>query len=104
MPIISHNLLYSIRILTNAINTFTTRCVVGIKANRERMKRNVEMDMSLATALAPYIGYARAAKIARKAYKEQKTVKQVALEMKIMPERELDKILNPRKLTKRKNK
>jgi aspartate ammonia-lyase len=103
MPVISHNLLYSIRILTNAINTFTNRCVVGIKANKERMKKNVEMDMSLATALAPYIGYARAAKIARKAYKDRKSVKQVALEMKIMPEKELDKILNPKKLTKRKN-
>ena len=102
MPIIAHDLIYSIGILTNAINTFTKRCVVGIKANKTRLKRNAEMDMSLATALAPYIGYDRAARIARKAYKEGKSVKQVCIEMKVMPEKELNKILNPKGLTKRK--
>ncbi|MFI5412876.1 MAG: lyase family protein, partial [Candidatus Micrarchaeales archaeon] len=103
MPLISHNLLYSIRILASAISTFTTRCIAGIKANKERLKKNVEMDMSLATALAPYIGYSRAAKIARKAYKEGKSVKQVCLEMKVMPAKDLNRILNPKGLTKRKN-
>ncbi len=102
MPLIAYDLLYSIRILSNAVNTFTTRCVAGIKANRERMGRNVSMDMSLATALAPFIGYERAAKIARKALKEGKSVKEVCMELKIMPERDLNRILNPRKLTRRK--
>ncbi len=104
MPLVSHSLLYSIGILTSAINTFTNRCIVGIKANKEKLKKNVEMDMSLATALAPYIGYARAAKIARKAYKEGKSVKQICLDMKIMPKKDLDKILNPEKLTKQRKK
>ncbi|MCL5429974.1 MAG: aspartate ammonia-lyase [Candidatus Marsarchaeota archaeon] len=101
MPLIAYNLVYSIGILSNAINTFVKRCVVGIKANKKRLESNVERDMSLATALAPYIGYSKAAHIARKAYHENKTVKQVCLEMRIMPEKELDRILNPRKLVKK---
>ena len=102
MPIIAYNLLYSIEILSKAVDTFTAECVVGIKANVSRLAADAEHDMSLATALAPYIGYARAAKVARKAYKEDKTVRQAALELRIMPEKDLDKILNPKKMTKRK--
>lgn len=101
MPIINYNLHYSIDILNNAVTAFTEKCVVGIKPNLGRIRLNLEMDISLATALAPYIGYAKAAKIARKAYKESKSVKQVCLEMKVMPEKELDKILNPKRLVKK---
>ena len=104
MPLIAFDLLYSISILSRAINTFTKRCVAGIKANKERLSKNVSMDMSLATALAPYIGYARAAKVARKALKDGKSVKEICMELKIMPEKELNRILNPKKLTKRKQK
>ncbi len=100
MPVIAYNLLYSIEILSRAINTFTDKCVKGIKSNSERMRHVVNKDMSLATALAPYIGYAKAAKIARKAYKEDKTVMQVCLEMKIMPKEKLKKILDPKRLVK----
>ncbi len=102
MPVISHELLYSIKILTNAVVTFTKRCVVGVKANTTRLRANVDKDISLATALAPYIGYARASMVARRAYSEGKSVKQICLEMKIMPPNELEKILDPKRLTKRK--
>ncbi len=102
MPLMAFDLLYSIDILTAAVDAFTKRCVVGIKANTERLMDNVERDFSLATALAPYIGYAKAAKIARLAYKKKKTIMQVALEMKIMPKSDLMKILNPKRMTKKK--
>ena len=98
MPIIAYNLLYSIEILSNAIDAFTEKCVRGIKANKEHMHHVVSRDISLATALAPYIGYSQAAKIARKAYNEHKTVKDVCLELKIMPKDKLDKILDPSRM------
>jgi fumarate hydratase class II len=100
MPLISHDLLYSIEILSTSIDTFTERCVKKIKANEEHLRSLIEKDMSLATALAPYIGYARAAEIARKAYRENKTVRQVCIELRVMPRQKLDKILDPRRLTR----
>ena len=100
MPIVAYNLVYSIKILSNAIRVLSKKCVSGIKANVDRLKANIEKDPSLATALAPYIGYSKASQIALKAHKENKTIKEVALEMKVMPEKELDKILDAKKLVK----
>ncbi len=102
MPLIAYNLVYSIKILSSACDVFAKKCVLGIKANEKKMKEGVEHDVSIATALAPYIGYTRAAQVARKAVKEGKTVRQVCIEMRIMPKSELDKILNPKEMTKRK--
>lgn len=102
MPLISQNLLASIDIMSRAIDVFTKKCVSGIKANEARMSENLERDLSIATALAPYIGYAEASEIAKRARKEGKTVKEVALERKILPRRELDRILDPKRMIKRK--
>ena len=101
MPIISHNLLSSIDLLSRSIGIFTKRCVSGIKANEERLSGNLEKDISIATALAPYIGYAKASEIAKQARKEGKTVKAIALEKKLMPAKELEKLLDPKRMIKK---
>jgi Fumarase len=98
MPIIAFDMLYSIKILSNAVNAFNSRCARGIKANTKAINANLERNLSLATALSPYIGYAKAADIAAKAYREGKTVKEVCLAEGIMPKQELDRILNPKNL------
>jgi fumarate hydratase class II len=95
MPVIAYNMLFSVKILSNGINAFNSRCVIGIKPNKKEIQRNLEMDTSLVTALSPYIGYAKAADIAVKAYNEGKSIKQVCMEMKIMEKSKLDKILDP---------
>ncbi|MCW6160273.1 MAG: aspartate ammonia-lyase [Candidatus Micrarchaeales archaeon] len=102
MPLISQDLLYSIGILSNAVSVFTAKCIKGIRANKEKLSENLERDISIATALAPYIGYAKASEIARQARKEGKTVKEVALERKLMPEKELSRILDPRNMIREK--
>ena len=96
-PVIAYELISSIRILSNAIATFSERCVSGISANAKNIARHIEMDISLATALSPYIGYAKASWVARTAYKEGKSVRQVCLDHRIMKKEELGRILNPRR-------
>ena len=87
-PVIIYELMFSSRILSNGTNLFTNRCVKGIKANKDNISSRLEMNISLGTALTPYIGYAKASEIARKAYHENKSIKQVCMEMKIMDEKE----------------
>ncbi len=98
MPIIAHNLLYSIEILANATKILDEKCVKGIRANKERLEENIERNLSLATALVPHIGYSKSADVARKAYLEGKTIRQVCIEMNLFKEKELDKILDARKM------
>jgi fumarate hydratase class II len=95
-PIIAYNLLFSINILSNAINTFSERCIAGIKPNKRAMEKHLEMDISVATALTPYIGYATAAKAARTAYLTGKSLRQVCLDMKILDKKTLDRVLDPK--------
>lgn len=95
-PIIAYELLFSTKILSNAAGILAEKCVKGIKANPERIASHMEMNLSLATALSPYVGYAKASEIARKAYKEGKSIKQVCLELRIMDKKKLEQILDPR--------
>lgn len=95
MPLVAYNLLYSSAILSNGISAFTERCVSGIRANTERISYYLEKDISLATALAPYIGYSKASEIANEARRSGRTVKEVCIDRKIMPRDQLDKILDP---------
>jgi fumarate hydratase class II len=97
MPIIAYETLFSIRILSNAAKTLAERCVSGIAANRVRIAQNLERNISLATALSPYIGYAKASEVASRAYKEGKSLKEVALRMRLLSAKELDRILDPRR-------
>ena len=96
MPVIAYNLLFSVKILSNGVNAFDSRCIIGIRPNKREIAKNLEMDTSLVTALSPYIGYAKAAEIAVKAYDEGKSVKQVCIEMEIMEKGKLEKILDPK--------
>lgn len=95
-PVIIYNLLFSISILSSAARIFAEKAVRGLKANRERIAAYVKMDTSIATALSPHIGYAKAAQIARKAYREKKSVMEICIQMKILDKETLKKILNPR--------
>jgi fumarate hydratase class II len=99
LPVISANLLESIHILTAAAHAFAERCVVGIEADEARCSFGVENSLALAMALVPKIGYARAAEIAAKASSSGRTIRDVALEMKIADEAELNDILDIWRLT-----
>jgi fumarate hydratase class II len=99
MPVMAHALLESIRLLANALNVFTEKCVTGIVANKERCRELVELSMAMVTSLAPKIGYDRAAEIAKESAKTGKTVRQICLAKKILPESELNRILDPGAMT-----
>ena len=96
-PIIVYNLIFSIKILPRGVDLFTEKCVRGIKANKAVISEKLEMDLSLSTALSPYIGYAKASEVARKAFRENKSIKQVCIEMKILDKKTLDRILDPQR-------
>ncbi len=99
MPVMAHNLLQSIALLTSAADAFGERCIGGLKANRERCEELVEQSLAMATALAPVIGYDRAAEIAKEAYAQGKTVREVARSKNLISAEELEKILDPRPMT-----
>jgi len=108
MPLIAYNLLQSIHLLANAVNNFSKRCIQGLKADRKRCEEMVEKSLALATALTPKIGYEKAARIAKKAYVQDKTIRQVVEEESLFSKEELNLLLDPRsmiapmKLTKKK--
>jgi fumarate hydratase class II len=100
MPVMAHNLLQSIQLLGNAVKVFTQKCVNGLKAEEERCRDLIEKSLAMVTALSPRIGHDRAAGIAQEAYKTGKTIREIALQQRILPPRELAKILDPWKMTK----
>ncbi len=97
-PVIAYDTLFSIGILSNGVSTFAERCVMGVEASRKNISKHVKDDLSIATALNQYIGYSKAAEVAKRAYRENKTVMQVCLEMKILDKKKLSKILNPKNM------
>jgi fumarate hydratase class II len=99
MPVMAHNLLESIRLLAASANNFTDRCVSGIGANAERCNEMIEKSLAMCTALAPEIGYDEAAAIAKESYKTGKTVREIALEKKILSAERLNEILDPMRMT-----
>lgn len=99
MPVMAHNLLESISLLSNAINVFTDKCVSGLQADEARNAEMIEKSLAMCTALAPIIGYDQAAAIAKEAYKSGKTVREVAREKKVLSEEELAKVLDPWSMT-----
>ncbi len=98
-PLMTHNLLESIHILGSVSREFADRCVEGITVNRERCQRFAESTAALATALAPSIGYDKAAEVAKKSLKEDKTLREVVLEEGLLSEEELDRLLDFRAMT-----
>jgi fumarate hydratase class II len=99
MPVMAYNLLQSIELLSRAARVFADRCVNGIEANRERCESLVEQSLAMCTSLAPLIGYDKAADIAKESFKTGKTVRQIAEEKKLLSKAELDKALDPRRMT-----
>jgi len=99
MPMIGHNILESIEILSSATKTFSKKCVEGITANREQCLWYVENSAALATALNPHLGYDKVSFLVKDSLKQNKSVKELVLEKKLMTKKELDKILDPKKLT-----
>jgi fumarate hydratase class II len=100
MPMMAHHLLESIRLLANGARVLADRCVSGIVANTERAGALIEGSLALCTPLASVVGYDAAAKIAQKAFASGKTVRQIALEQRVLPEEELSRVLDPFALTK----
>jgi fumarate hydratase class II len=99
MPVMAYNLLQSIELLSRAARVFAGRTVAGMEADRARCEGLVEQSLAMCTSLAPLIGYDKAADIAKESFKTGKTVRQVALERKVMSEQELTKSLDARRMT-----
>lgn len=96
IPLIAHSLHETITVLANAAATFAERCVDGIEANRATCDDLVKRSLMLVTALNPFIGYDKAAYVAKKAFNENKTLKEVLLDEKLMNAEEIDAALDPR--------
>jgi fumarate hydratase class II len=99
MPVMAHQQLESIRIMAAATRIFTDRCVVGIRAERERAAAAIEQSLAMCTALAPVIGYDAAAAIAKESYATGKTVREIARERQVLPDDQLARILDPFRMT-----
>ena len=99
IPLIARNLLESIRLLANVSDLFVERCLDGIVANRERAAGLIENSLAMVTVLAPVIGYDAAAAIAKESFATGRTVREICLEKKVLPEDELERLLEPRHQT-----
>lgn len=97
-PMIIFNVVNSINLLADGINSFIDQCLVGIEANKERITQLLDQSLMLVTALNPYIGYDNAAKIAKKAHKEGTTLKQAALALGLVTEAQFDEWVDPKKM------
>ena len=95
LPLIGHNILESINILSNGIKMFRLNLIDGLKANIEKCEGYIEDSLAMCTSLAPIIGYDKAAFIAKEAFQKNKSIREICLEKNILPKTELNKILNP---------
>jgi len=99
-PVIIHNFLHSVRLLSDACCSFTEHCVVDIQPNREKIKRYLQDSLMLVTALSPHIGYDNAAKVAHKAHVENKTLREVSIELGLLKGEDFDRYVRPEEMTK----
>ena len=99
-PLIIHNILQSIHIMADSSKSFANFCIKGLKADKKRIKNLVDSSLMLVTALSPKVGYDNAAKIAKRAYKNGTTLKEEALKSGLVTEKQYNKIVNPKKMTK----
>ncbi|QDU62738.1 Fumarate hydratase class II [Planctomycetes bacterium Pan216] len=100
-PVLAYTVLESCEIIASVARAFADKCVAGIEANRERCQELIEYSLAMCTALAPKIGYDEAASIAKKAFAEGRTVREVALETTKLTKEELDHLLDPKSQTER---
>ncbi len=100
LPLVTFNLLTGLKLLINTVTTFRVHCIEGITANNDRCNKWLEESLCLATALAPYVGYDKAAEISERAASEGKTIRRVAIESGLFTASELDVIFSPAELTR----
>ena len=98
MPVLAYNFLQSARLLSDAMLSFHDHCVTGIRANKEKMHKNLHESLMLVTALNPYIGYENAAKTAKKAYAENISLKQACIALGFLTEERFDEVFHPEKM------
>ena len=98
MPVLIYNFLQSARLLADGLKSFHDNCVVGITANREKMKHNLHNSLMLVTALNPYIGYDNAAKTAKLAYKENISLKEACIKLGFLTEEKFDEVFHPEEM------
>ena len=98
MPVCAYNFLQSCRLLAEAIVSFNKNCAVGIKANKEKMHHNLHNSLMLVTALNPYIGYENAAKTAKKAYKDNISLKEACVELGFLTAERFDEVFHPEEM------
>ena len=99
-PVILYNLIQSMQLLSDSINSFTTNCLIGITPNKKNIKQLMEKSLMLVTALVPQIGYDNATKVAKLAHKEGLTLKEAAVRYNFISENDFDKIVKPEKMIK----
>ena len=97
-PMIAHNVLQSIDLISDSTKNFAIYCVKGIKANKKKIKQNLDNSLMLVTALAPHIGYDKAAKIAKTALKNGTTLRYETLKTGLVKEKDYEQIVDPRKM------
>jgi fumarate hydratase class II len=100
-PLIIHNVLQSVRLLADGMTSFNEHCARGIEPDRDRIEELLERSLMLVTALNPYIGYDKAAEIAKKAHREGSTLKAAALALGYVAEYEFDEWVRPEKMVGR---
>ncbi|WP_028516715.1 class II fumarate hydratase [Ruminococcus flavefaciens] len=98
MPVCAYNFLQSARLLAESITSFNKNCAVGIKANKEKMHHNLYNSLMLVTALNPYIGYENAAKTAKKAFKDNISLKEACVELGFLTAERFDEVFHPEEM------
>ncbi len=98
MPVAAYNFLQSVRLLSEVITSFNDKCAVGINVNREKMHDNLHNSLMLVTALNPYIGYENAAKTAKKAFKDNISLKEACVELGFLTAEKFDEVFRPERM------
>ena len=98
MPVLAYNFLQSARLLAQAMDSFNRNCAVGIRANRKKMAHNLHNSLMLVTALNPYIGYENAAKTAKKAYRENISLKEACVALGFLTAEQFDQVFHPEQM------
>ncbi|MDD6354981.1 MAG: class II fumarate hydratase [Oscillospiraceae bacterium] len=98
MPVTIYNFMQSVRLLSEVMVSFNNNCAVGIKANKEKMHANLHNSLMLVTALNPYIGYENAARTAKKAYKDNISLKEACVELGFLTEEKFDEVFHPEQM------
>ena len=98
LPVIAYNFLQSVRLISESIEAFTDRCVAGIKPDREKMSQNLHNSLMIVTALNPYIGYEKAAAVAKRAFTNNISLREACVELGFLTAEEFDRLVRPEEM------